>query len=192
MTHSLSVQGLSWTLCLGVSGERFPLIKAKMSFCFPGLLGTQGDVNESLQEWTWLFFMRLITGHNLNISYIWNISIWWYGQQVIPKPTWFCSMNSRCWHTSCLDLGNKVGVSETPTALGIGQNKLAKTNVNRTQAASGENSNSLHIKPHFYESSSFQAGLNRTSVFTSWDEPLAVLMSLGVLPWTTAGQDFIP
>lgn len=99
---------------------------------------------------------------------------------------------SRCWHTSCLDLGNKVGVSETPTALGIGQNKLAKTNVNRTQAVSGENNNSFHIKPHFYESSSFQAGLNRTSVFTSWDEPLAVLMSLGVLPWTTAGQDFIP
>lgn len=84
---------------------------------------------------------------------------------------------------SGLDLGNKVGVSETPAALGIGQNKLAKPNVNRKEAASGEN-NSFHIKPHFYESSSFQAGLNSTSVFTSWDEPLAVRMSLGVLPWT--------
>lgn len=140
-------------LCSGVTGEGFPLIKAETSLCFPGLLGGQGDVNESLQERTWLFFMCLIAGYNLSISYIRNISIWWYGQQVISKPTWFCSMNSRCWHTSGLDLGNKVGVSEAPPVLGIGQNKLAKPNVNRKQAACGLWNNNFHIKPHFYESS---------------------------------------
>lgn len=37
-----------------------------------------------------------------------------------------------------------------------------------------------------------QAGLNSTSVSTSWDQPLAVLMSPGVLARTTAGQDFTP
>ena len=64
---------------------------------------------------------------------------------------WFQNQHNFAAHTSGLDLGHKVGVSEAPPALGIGQNKLAKPNVNRKQAASGENKNSFHRKPHFYE-----------------------------------------
>lgn len=47
----------------------------------------------------------------------------------------------------------------------------------------GKNNHSFHINPHFYGSTCCQAGLNSTSVFTSWDQPLAVLISLGILPW---------